>query len=178
MYTINVDDEVYTQIKKQADPAEDTPNSVLRRVFELAAQPEKLSEDAWKPKRTEHPTLHRLPLGTKPTKRAATHEVISVMDYTLPIVDAIGERGGEAEMDMVLDAVRWKVEPIIQPRDLEPMTSGEPRWRTRAIRRKAELIDWLIERNAPIAIWRLTEDGMKAHRREDIAPSLKHYYGW
>ena len=106
MYTINVDDEVYTQIKKQADPAEDTPNSVLRRVFELAAQSEKLSEDAWKPMRTEHPTLHRLPLGTKPTKRASTHEVISVMDYTLPIVDAIGERGGEAELDIVLDAVR------------------------------------------------------------------------
>lgn len=178
MNTINVDNEVYTQIKKLADPAEDTPNSVLRRVFELAARNEQPSEDAWKRMTTEDPVLHRLPLGTKPTKRAATDEVISVMDFTMPIIDAIGESGGEAEMEVVLDAVRWKVEPIIQPRDLEPMSSGEPRWRTRAIRCKGEMIDRYLVRNAPIGFWRLTEEGMKAYRREDIAPRLDYLYGW
>lgn len=178
MNTINVDNEVYTQIKKLADPAEDTPNSVLRRVFELAPQVETPSEDAWKRMTADDPTYHRLPLGTKPTKRASTDEVISVMDFTMPIIDAIGERGGEAEMEIVLDAVRWKVEPIIQPRDLEPMSSGEPRWRTRSIRRKAEMIERYIVRNAPIGFWRLTEEGMQAYKRDDLAPRLDYLFGW
>lgn len=178
MNTINVDSEVYAQIKKLADPAEDTPNSVLRRVFELTAHVERPTEDSWKRMTTDDPILHRLPLGTKPTKRAATDEVIPVQDFTMPIIDAIGERGGEADVDTILDAVRWKVEPIIQPRDLEPMSSGEPRWRTRAIRRKAEMIDWLLVRNAPIGFWRLTEEGMKAYRREKLSPGLEYCYGW
>ena len=162
MNSIEVDSEVYYQIKKRADASLDSPNSVLRRVFGLAAEPDALNEadpDAELP--------HHFPPSHKPRKRAPTELLIPVSDYIYPIIDATAKLGGDAERDAILERVRWKIEPIIKPVDLEPMSSGEPRWRTRAIRCKAEnLAGRYITTSAIVGHWRLTEEGWKAYRRE------------
>src|SRR5258708_5910754 len=41
--TIRIDDEVYAWLQGKARPFEDTPNSVLRRLAELAPEPPKMS---------------------------------------------------------------------------------------------------------------------------------------
>lgn len=162
MNPIEVDGEVYYQIKKRADLGLDTPNSVLRRVFGLACEPDTLNVA-----NDEPPSFHRFPPNHRPTKRAPTEQLIPVSDYSYPIVDAVAELGGDAERDEVLERVRWKVEPIIKPMDLEPMMSGEPRWRLRAIRCKTERLSGrCLTIDAPIGYWRLTDEGWRAHRRE------------
>ena len=162
MNPIEVDSEVYYQIKKRADTSLDSPNSVLRRVFGLAAEPDTLNEAD-----SDSELPHHFPPSHKPRKRAPTELLIPVSDYQYPIIDATAELGGDAERDAILERVRWKIEPIIKPVDLEPMSSGEPRWRTRAIRCKTEdLSGRYLASDAPIGFWRLTEQGWQVYRRE------------
>lgn len=162
MNPIDIDSEVYYQIKKRADTSMDTPNSILRRVFGLAVEPDSLNVAD-----PETVLPHRYPPSHKPRKRAPTDLLIPVSDYMYPIIDATAKLGGDAERDAILERVRWKIEPIIKPVDLEPMSSGEPRWRTRAIRCKTErLAGHYLASDAPVGFWRLTDEGWKAYRRE------------
>ena len=176
MPNINVDHEVYYQIKKRADLAVDTPNTVLRSVFELGLSRERAGPPEHDPDNSEWAgsktvDTHSQPPGTRPTLRARTEDIISVYDYSYPIIDSLSEMGGEGERDAVLEAVRWKIEPIIKPPDLEPMTSGNARWWTRAVRCKSDLLAGdVLQRQAPIGYWRLSARGWRIARREEDYP--------
>src|SRR5438876_497382 len=89
MPTIRIDDEVYERLKKEAEPFVDTPNSVLRRMFELDAPRE--------PERETGEESH--------VERMRPGELLDRKQYDLLILEVLDEMGGSGYAPDVVDAV-------------------------------------------------------------------------
>lgn len=139
MPTIRVDDAVFKELQKRAQPFVDTPNDVLRRVLELEAAPRGRSAG------------RRGKVGRTPDSA-----------YRLPILKALGELGGKARADEVLAAVHEQLKGELKEADYEPMQSGQTRWQSAAGFERlhmARLEPPLIKPDSPRGVWELTKDG-------------------
>jgi hypothetical protein len=135
MNKIEIDDEVFSRIKAEAEPFTDTPNSVLRRKYGLDAAKAKAA---------------RAPQGS----------ILPEDEYEVPILKALTERGGSAHAKEVVDAVGEILGDRLTEKDREPLKSGDLRWRNRTafvrmtLKNKGQLKD-----DSPRGVWELTEAG-------------------
>jgi restriction system protein len=150
MPTIRIDDEVWKALQERAKPFVDTPNDVLRRVFELDQVVSSSSASVPGKK-----AKMRVRIGATPE-----HE------YRLPIVESLLELGESAVADDVLKKVYKRVESRLKPIDEELMeNSTEPRWRNYARwERKNMVMDGLLKPDSPHGLWELTEKGRRYHQ--------------
>lgn len=135
MPTIRIDNDVWNSLKKKAEPFEDTPNSVLRRLLRLDAR---------------HEGGRRLPTGSR-TPQAA---------YRKPILQVLDELGGKARADEVLEHVGKKMRNSLRAADLQQISTGMVRWRNAAMwERKAMVDEGLLSSQSLRGIWELTAKG-------------------
>lgn len=147
MRTIRIDDDVWRALQEQAKPLEDTPNSVLRRVFHL--------------KERKVGSFGRV------DGRAARGEKTHNAAYRQPILRAMFEMGGSGRTAVILDRVGELMKDRLTPVDFGRLSGigGGIRWRTTAMfERKAMVNDGLLKdkEESGRGIWELTSKGTAA----------------
>jgi hypothetical protein len=145
MRVIRVDDEVWRALQKKAQPFEDTPNSVLRRVLKV------------------NNSGPRKNAG----KRIQRGERTPQEQFRQPILQALYERGGSGKTAEVLDRLEEILGDKLTDVDRASLTHGEIRWRNAAQWERNTMVEeGLLKKTAPRGIWELTEKGIKLAEQE------------
>lgn len=136
--TIRIDNDVWTYLKKKAEPFEDTPNSVLRRLLRL----EKRSRRG-----------RRIPSGSRTPQDF----------YRIPILKSLVELGGKGKVGQVLNRVEKRLANTLKPVDMQKISSGMIRWRNSAMwERKAMVDEGLLSGDSPRGVWEITAKGRES----------------
>ena len=161
MPTIRVDPEVWGWLKSQAQPFEDTPNSVLRRVAGLD-EPDGVRAAA------ESPRLRRVEprsLGRQTPQR----------DFRDPILQILFRHGGRADRATVLKELELTLGSRLTDHDRQDIQSGAVRWQKSAewevstMRQRGLL---LSQAQSPRGIWCLSLEGEQAARAASASSRL------
>lgn len=153
MPTIRIDDEVYERLKKEAEPFVDTPNSVLRRVFELDVLREPDSDTE------EQPHAERMRPG----------DLLDRKQYDLRILEVLNEMGGAGYAPDVVEAVGTRVQDQLTPNDWLKNKTGVIRWKNRVAWRRFNLVRMgLLKQNSPRGTWELSDEGRQALAKGQI----------
>jgi hypothetical protein len=168
--TITIDDQVYKELKRMAEPFVDSPNDVLRRVFRLRGEGEMADQngpDKGLPGDAEDRSV--LTKGEwKTDRRGRPHFEFRIVNRTpdrefrIPILRALEEKDGRAPTIDILERVEELMRPRLKPIDYQPMTSGQIRWRSAAnFERKHMALERvpLINPTSPRGIWEITDAG-------------------
>jgi hypothetical protein len=135
MPIIRIDNDVWAYLKRKAEPFEDTPNSVLRRLFRLERRGRK---------------GRRIPRGSRTPQDV----------YRVPILKALIELGGKGKVDQVLNRVEKRLANTLKPVDMEKISSGMIRWRNSAMwERKGMVDEGLLSHDSPRGVWEITPQG-------------------
>jgi hypothetical protein len=141
MKTIRVDEDVWKALQKKAIAFEDTPNSVLRRVFGLDRS------------KSRHNGRVRVPRGEKTPQRA----------FRSPILKALLEVDGVAKAADVLKRLEASIGGQLNSTDRQILSSGGIRWQNTAQwERNAMVVEGLLKKNSPRGLWELTSKGSSA----------------
>lgn len=157
MIEIEIDDEVFAELQRLAEPLVDDANSVLRRVLlgSTHVQRKGFAHHGKgpfnvAPELTVRGTVHR---------RAPSNELFPKERFTLPILDALVELGGSASPKEIMDRVFAKIGDQLGPVDLERPQHGGVRWLSRAHYHRYELIERGLIENRSRGVWTITDDG-------------------
>jgi hypothetical protein len=166
--TIRIDNEVFDKLKESAEPFVDTPNTVLRRILGLAAQPEAVdvkeeeqggrleSKKGSASRRTASPRRKTRPRS--PRARAGT--ILADAEYEMPILEILDEHGGRAPTREVIDALGERLDGRLTDVDRERLSSGDIRWRNRAQFVRLKLIeDGDMVKGSPRGLWEISTQG-------------------
>ena len=154
MPSIDVDAEVYDELKLRAVPFEDTPNSVLRRELGL--------DDGWASKTARG--------GPTRATRAAVGSILPEGEYEQPILRALVDAGGSAPAKAVTDRVGELLAPRLTAADRELNRSGEVRWRNRVAFSRLRLVErGLLCRGSRRGVWEISPEGRAAVGQAPIA---------
>lgn len=135
MPNIRIDDDVWNYLKKKAEPFEDTPNSVLRRLFRLE-------------RKSHRP--RRIPTGTRTPQDA----------FRTPILKSLVELGGKASVGQVLTRVETRMANTLKPIDTQKISTGMIRWRNSAMWERNAMVDeGLLSQHSPRGVWEITAKG-------------------
>lgn len=148
MPVIRVDDEVWSWLKTKAQPFEDTPNSVLRRVAGLEGQafrsPSTMVHHARR--------VDRRPAGEKTPQS----------EFRAPILEILSRHKGRANRSYVLIELEKTMAGQLTEHDRSDIKSGSIRWQKSAewevsTMRQAGLL--LSQSQSPRGIWCLSPEG-------------------
>ena len=177
--TIEVGDEVFAEMQRQAVPLLDTPDSLLRRLLGMSPEPgtDLRLNDYYTPTgelRFKRPPVSeakqtRTPRGqtkakakTKPKRERATRGSIAPESiYVEPILRILSEKEGRAPKRELLDELGVRISDQLLPADHE-MMGNEERWRKRAqFVRLALIKQGLMKADSPRGVWEITDEGRK-----------------
>jgi hypothetical protein len=153
MPTIRVDDEVWAWLKRQAQPFEDTPNTVLRRVAGLDAG--RANDDA-----TPTPRMRRVGPRDEGAKTPQG-------EYREPILRVLLAHGGRADRTNVLKELEHRLRNRLTDFDRQDIKSGAIRWQKTAEWEVSTMRQrgLLLARDAsPHGVWCLSPAGEQAAR--------------
>lgn len=170
--SIEIDDEVYEQLKLAAEPFVDTPNTVLRRLLgldcdgntRLAAEslPSRVSV-AETLRGNGQPQRRRRRTGSASDTSAARVPAGSILaeeEYELPLLSALVDAGGQAPSRDITAAVGQKLGDRLTELDKQRLKSGGIRWENRIQFVRLKMIDrGLMARDTPRGIWAITDSG-------------------
>jgi len=182
--TIRIDDEVYGQLKRKAEPFVDTPNSVLRRLLDLdPADAQLVSTDESEPPGNGASAPNRLALATPPEvinppakRNAGSHSsspkrsegkvrapagsLLREEEYELPMLQALIELGGSAPSRAVIDLVGSKIKDRLTDLDKEKLNSGAIRWENRIQFVRLRLVQQgLMSKETGRGVWAISDQG-------------------
>ncbi len=144
---IRVDDEVWKDLQKHAEPLVDSPNDVLRRLFRLNGKPSAPGVVA------PLKALPQAPVGA---------QAVPDREYRRPILEILVAMGGRGATHDVLQAVEQKMKHRLVPKDYELLRYGQIRWRTNAMyERKHMVMEGLLKSDSPRGIWEITDKGRR-----------------
>jgi len=153
MPTIEVSDAVYDGLKARAIPFDDTPNSVIERLLDLAAAELANGNDA-----------------PRPVRRAVVGTILPEREYELPILRALIEAGGSAPAGQVTDRVGELLDGRLTAEDFQRHRSGDVRWRNRTAFARLNLVRrGLLAKTSPRGIWEITDEGRDHARRNGVS---------
>ena len=145
MPTIRIDEEVWREIQKHAQPLVDSPNDVLRRMLGLDGKTSMLHSVASVPK---------TPKAGEKTK--ATPDIA----FRKPILEYLVKSGGRGNVYDTVEAVGHLMKPQLTPKDCEPLNSGPIRWQSAAKWERQHMVEeGLLKKGSPRGIWEVTEKG-------------------
>ncbi len=164
MPVVRVSDETWAALKKWAEPLEDSPDDVIRRLLEFA---ERASDEAdsdgqrhaprFDPARIDPAHIDR---DRRPLRR--TRGVTPQKEFREPVLDALVELGGSAPAKRVLELVERHMRSVMTDGDYEELRSGGPRWHKAANWARYVLArDGLVRRNSPRGTWELSDEGFR-----------------
>jgi hypothetical protein len=143
---VEIDDEVWNELKARAEPFVDTPNSVLRRLLGLSPD----GADA-----------ERRLLGTH-VDRAPIGSLLPEAEYVLPILRVLVDRGGSAPAKDVVAAVGGILADRLKDRDRETLPNGGQRWQNRIQFSRLKMKErGLLKRGSPRGLWEITDAGVQ-----------------
>lgn len=166
--TIRIDDDVFEELKTNAEPFVDTPNTVLRRLLGLAARTDATAEDdqALDSPRPRGGKSRKAPARSarrrKRLPRAATGSMLPDAEYEAPILEILQDKGGRAPTREVIDALGERLDGRLTDTDHQRLSSGDVRWRNRAQFVRLKLIEQgdMIQ-SSPRGIWEISEQGVQ-----------------
>lgn len=174
--TIRIDDGVFDELKKHAEPFVDTPNSVLRRLLGLAeAEPasngrgevdlderEVVRAGGGRRARPQGSRQRRRRTQGQRQPRAKTGTILPEAEYELPMLEIIAEHGGRAPAREVLDELETRLSGKLTEVDRATLASGDIRWRNRAQFIRLRLIqEGDLVKDSPRGVWELTGQGRR-----------------
>lgn len=143
---IRIDQDVWKILQKEAIPLEDTPNAVLRRLLRID---QKIKSSNKKRKKKSK----RLP----PNSGRADQSI-----FIKPILQIVHDLGGNASAKDVLAKLEKSMKAQLSPIDLEPLKSGQIRWKNTAQWARNELVlDGYLAKETSRGIWAITEKGQQ-----------------
>lgn len=90
--------------------------------------------------------------------------------YRIPILQVLTDLGGRGKFNEIPGKVYEKMKDILNPVDLENLSSGVPRWSSTARWARHSMInEGLLRKDSPRGIWEITEKGknyLKEHLNE------------
>lgn len=171
--SIDIDDEVFDVLRRNAEPFVDTPNTVLRRMLGIhqnGAQPAGGVFSRRHPSLTaEQPTSSRK-RSSKPKKaasngkpaRVARGMLLPESEYELPILLYLSEHGGRAPSREVVEAIGETLADRLTDADRQPLNSGEIRWKSRIAFARLRMVEREeLNGEAPRGTWEITDKGRK-----------------
>jgi hypothetical protein len=107
--------------------------------------------------------------GSLPAPPRDDHEdLLPETAYWTPILELLKEAGGSARGSAVIDMLEDRLLSDFTESDLQPLKTGEVRWRNRARFARLRMKErGLIEPNSPRGIWEITDDGVDYLRRHE-----------
>jgi hypothetical protein len=167
---IDIDEEVWDLLKRDAEPFVDTPNTVLRRLLGMSrqpvaeAEPEIVSPVPSLRQRTTRTLAKTSKRQRRRGPRAPVGSLLAEREYEQPILKVLGEREGHAPARDVIKLVGELVDDRLMPLDREKLPNGLLRWEsrvqfTRLRMRKAGL----IKDDSPRGVWELSDTGQQAY---------------
>ena len=172
---IDVDDDIFEYLQKQAVPLVDTPSTVLRRELGLGDQGQAPNATIRKiPPNSTEPDGSRLKPAKKQVKprrtRAAAGTLLPEGQYVTPLLRALVDLGGRAPYRDVVDAVGRLLKDRLLEADFEHLNSGVVRWENRLQFVRLNLVErGLLERDMPRGIWAITEAGRRALEESHVS---------
>lgn len=146
--TVEVDEEVFGVVQREARPLVDSFNSVLRRKYGLDSG--RSDDTAGEPRRARR---NPVPAGS----------ILPEREYELPLLAALVESGGSGPAAKITDRVGELLGDRLTPADHELHASGDVRWRNRTTFTRLRLKErGLIAANSPRGLWEITREG-RAH---------------
>lgn len=100
-------------------------------------------------------------------QRASRGDITPQSAYTRPLLQALVDLGGQAQMEMVLNRVYELVKSHLKPKDLEKVSSGQDvRWRNAVMWMRYKLKQQgYISADSPKGIWEITDAGREYLKR-------------
>lgn len=171
--TIRIDEDVFEELKKHAEPFVDTPNTVLRRLLNLGGagfEPTNGAvdlevdgdESPTEASTSEERATRQRRRRTKPKRapRAKTGSILHESAYELPILQIIEKHGGRAAAREVLDELEPKLDGQLTKVDRLELASGDVRWRNRAQFVRLRLVEQGdLLKHSPRGIWEISDQG-------------------
>jgi hypothetical protein len=160
---VDIDEDIFQLLKRNAEPLVDTPSSVLRRMLGLGDEGGTPSIDRPEmPRQTSASSSRgsRRRASRKPSGRAVPGSLLPEAEYELPILEYLSEQGGRAPSREVIDGLEEKLRGKLTETDHEALKSGEIRWKSRAAFVRLRLIErGYLDGQAPRGTWQITEQG-------------------
>jgi hypothetical protein len=149
MPTIELSNRTFERLQSLAKPFIDTPETVIARLLDREAQ------DGSIPAPSSQTPL-RAPSTQSTQVRARRGETSPESLFFEPIVAVLKRAGGALPTQEVVDQVGSLIEDELTPLDLEPISSGELRWRNTCRWARKRLVEQgVLDRLAPRGTWRL-----------------------
>jgi len=145
MRSVEVDEEVWAELQKRAEPLVDTVNDVMRHVLGLRS----------------NTTVEMLAPIATPAKGNGRVNGTQEIAFRLPILQVLVDLGGKARRAQILDKVGAMMRGTLRPIDYELLRSGaDVRWRNTASFQRKHMIDaGLLSSSSPNGIWEITDAG-------------------
>ncbi|HYH54285.1 MAG TPA: winged helix-turn-helix domain-containing protein [Solirubrobacterales bacterium] len=144
---IELSDQTYKRLLRQAESFEDTPESVLERLLDHAEE--------------EGPSDSH---GLMATQAILKKEggLLPEGEYWLPILEILEEEGGKAQSRYVITELGDRIGSKLGPRDYDVLDMGEIRWQNRARFARLRMKEQgLISNESPRGIWEITDEGRR-----------------
>jgi hypothetical protein len=164
--SIDIDDETFGLLQKNAEPFVDTPASVLRRLLGLGtARNEAETASTTEPEAEiqaaeaeAEPSISQRP--RRKGKRAPRGSLLPESEYEMPILTYLAEHGGRAPSKEVIEGVGESLSGRLTETDRETVKSGDIRWKNRVAFVRLRLIEKKdLEGDAPRGTWSISEQG-------------------
>lgn len=156
--TIRIDDDIYESLKQIADPFEDTPNTVIRKL--LISYQSTTNQDIKIAQKEQEPI--RIKKGTSTTQLVYESWLLYILWK---------EFKGRARKTDITKAVISNMQKsgLLNEVDFEKVSTGETRAENKIAWGRNRLKDeGLISPNSPAGIWELTEQGVQEAKK--VAP--------
>lgn len=157
MPVIRITETTWDRLKRWAVPLEDSPDDAVRKVLDAAEEHLKYTQtkkiEPSITKTTRRIQNGRLPNGQKTPQSA----------YNQPIMEAIYELGGSAQVGEVLQGVEKKMKSLLTDVDYQKLPSiNSIRWKNTAQWERFELVkDGLLKSESPRGVWELSSIGLQ-----------------
>lgn len=177
----HIDEDVFAELQRRAEPLVDDLNSVLRRLLGLTSPdaddsgaarstpppaqtsstrsgPRVKASNASKGTKRPRPSAPRK--SAAKSKRAPRGSLLPQQDYEDPLLRSLMELGGRAPTSEVVERTGAYLHDKLTPADREVLDSGDVRWKNRVQFVRLGLIkEGLIAKDSPRGIWEITAAG-------------------
>lgn len=149
MPTIRISDRSWERLKAWAEPLEDTADSALTKVLDVAER----YRGTGNRKEASQPQ----PSGSKGGRRPKT----PLESFREPLLEVIHERGGSARRSDLHSLMIKRMKPHLIPGDFDRDTSGVERWwKTVNWMRYRLAREGYLRDDSPHGVWALSEKGV------------------
>ena len=149
MPVVRIADETWARLQQHARPFEDTPDDVIRKALDAL-------EGSLPVQKAPQP---QVPLKAK---RKATDK-LPQKDFRQPLMRVLLGLGGTAQASDIREVLEPAVKPLLRAGDMDPVSTGDPRWWNAVCWERSELVkEGLFRADSPRGVWELSDAGLKA----------------